>query len=88
MEGLVEEGGKLLEEDLPEEVLDAALIGAARKVEHYEIAGYGTLVTFARQLGHSDAERLLQQSLDEEKETDQKLTELAESGINAAAQSE
>lgn len=88
MEGLVEEGSKLLEEDLPEEVLDAALIGAAQKVEHYEIAGYGTLVTFARQLGHTDAERLLQQSLDEEKETDQKLTELAESGINAAAESE
>jgi ferritin-like metal-binding protein YciE len=88
MEGLIEEGSKLLEEELPEEVLDAALIGAAQKVEHYEIAGYGTLVTFARQLGHSDAERLLQQSLDEEKETDQKLTELTESGINAAAQNE
>jgi ferritin-like metal-binding protein YciE len=88
MEGLIEEGSKLLEDDVAEEVLDAALIGAAQKVEHYEIAGYGTLVTFARQLGHSDAERLLQQSLDEEKQTDQKLTELAESGINAAAQSE
>jgi ferritin-like metal-binding protein YciE len=88
MEGLIEEGSNLLEDDVAEEVLDAALIGAAQKVEHYEIAGYGTLVTFARQLGHSDAERLLQQSLDEEKQTDQKLTELAESGINAAAQSE
>jgi ferritin-like metal-binding protein YciE len=88
MEGLIEEGSKLLEEELEEDVLDAALIGAAQKVEHYEIAGYGTLVTYARQLGHTDAERLLQQTLDEEKETDQKLTELAESGINAAAQSE
>lgn len=88
MEGLVEEGSKLLEEDLSEEVRDAALIGAAQKVEHYEIAGYGTLVTFARHLGQMDAERLLQRSLDEEKETDQELTELAESGINAAAQSE
>jgi ferritin-like metal-binding protein YciE len=88
MEGLIEEGSQLIEEDLDEEVRDAALIGAAQKVEHYEIAGYGTLVTYARQLGHTDAEKLLQQTLDEEKETDQKLTELAESGINAAAEIE
>ena len=86
MEGLIEEGSKLMEEDAEPDVLDAGLIAAAQKVEHYEIATYGTLVTWARLLGHTDAERLLQHSLDEEKETDQKLTELAESEINVEAE--
>lgn len=86
MEGLISEGSKLLEEEVEDDVLNAALIGAAQKVEHYEIAGYGTLATFARRLGYAEAEMLLKETLREEKETDMKLTELAESGINAAAQ--
>jgi ferritin-like metal-binding protein YciE len=67
------------------EVLDAALINAAQAAEHYEINRYGTLVAWAKQLGRSDCASILQQTLDEEKETDQKLTKLAESKINAAA---
>lgn len=86
MEGIIKEGSEIMDEDAEPAVMDAALIGAAQKVEHYEIAAYGTLVTFANMLGHDDAERLLQETLDEEKETDQKLTELAESEINAQAQ--
>lgn len=86
MEGLIEEGGEILEEDFDDDVRDAALIAAAQKVEHYEIATYGTLVSYARLLGHRDAEKLLQVTLDEEKETDRKLTELAESEINLQAE--
>ena len=86
MEGILEEGKELMEEDMDESVCDAALIAAAQRVEHYEIAGYGTVRTLAKMLGHSDAEKLLQQTLDEEKETDEKLTELAESEVNVAAQ--
>ncbi len=77
MEGLIEEGSELLEEDADATVKDAALIGAAQKVEHYEISGYGTARTLAELLGHKEAIELLQQTLDEEKETDQKLTQLA-----------
>ncbi len=89
MEGLIEEGKKVIEEDGPPEVKDAALISAAQRVEHYEIAAYGTARTLARLLRNSEAEELLQQTLDEEKETDEKLTELAESEVNlAAAQAE
>jgi ferritin-like metal-binding protein YciE len=87
MEGLVKEGSDLLGEDMDEDVKDAAIIGAAQKVEHYEIAGYGTVRTFASLLGESEAEQLLQQTLDEEKETDQRLTELAEE-LNVQAQEE
>lgn len=86
MEGILEEGKELLEEDADEAVLDAALIAAAQRVEHYEIAAYGTVRTLARMLGDSEAEELLQQTLDEEKQTDEKLTELAESEVNVAAQ--
>lgn len=85
MEGLIEEGKKLMEEDAEPPVGDAALIASAQKVEHYEIAGYGTVRTFANLLGYSDAEELLQQTLDEEKQTDEWLTELAESEINVQA---
>ncbi|MBX3444377.1 MAG: ferritin-like domain-containing protein [Planctomyces sp.] len=85
MKGLLEEGSEVLEEDAEPDVKDAALIAAAQKVEHYEIATYGTLVAWARHLGLSKAETLLQKTLDEEKETDVRLTKLAESGINAAA---
>jgi len=86
MEGILEEGKELLEEDADESVMDAALIAAAQRVEHYEIAAYGTVRTLARMLGNSEAEELLQQTLDEEKQTDEKLTELAESEVNVAAQ--
>jgi ferritin-like metal-binding protein YciE len=86
MEGLIEEGSEIMEEDATPEVMDAMLIAAAQKVEHYEIATYGTLVTWARQLEMEDAADLLQQTLDEEKDTDMKLTELAETGINAEAE--
>lgn len=86
MEGLVEEGAEVLEDDMEDQVRDAAIIAAANKVEHYEIASYGTLVAFARLLGHTEVEQLLQATLDEEKAADQKLTELAESEINVEAQ--
>ncbi|HEX5472026.1 MAG TPA: ferritin-like domain-containing protein, partial [Lacipirellulaceae bacterium] len=85
MEGLIEEGAELLEEEGEPMVLDAALIGAAQRVEHYEIAGYGTARALAEMLGLKQAVSLLQQTLDEEKETDQKLTELATSEINVEA---
>lgn len=85
MQGLIEEGKEVMEEDAEEDVMDAALIGAAQKVEHYEIATYGTLCTYADLLGLQDAKKLLGQTLDEEKKTDQKLSELAESVINLQA---
>lgn len=85
MEGLVEEGKEVIEEDGVAAVKDTALIAAAQRVEHYEMAGYGCVRTFARLLGYADAERLLQQTLDEEGEADKALTELAESVINVEA---
>jgi ferritin-like metal-binding protein YciE len=86
MEGLIEEGKEIMEEDLEPEVLDAALICAAQKVEHYEIAGYGCARTFAQQLGHSDIAELLQETLDEEGQSDKKLNDIAESVVNQEAQ--
>lgn len=85
MEGLVEEGAELIDEDAEDVIRDAGLIGAAQRVEHYEMAGYGTAIALATGLGHEDAVELLQQTLEEEKETDAKLTELAESTINVEA---
>jgi ferritin-like metal-binding protein YciE len=85
MEGLVEEGQTLMEEGLEPDVLDAALICAAQKVEHYEIAGYGCARTFAEQLGEEDVAELLQETLDEEASADKKLTEIAESIVNQEA---
>lgn len=85
MEGLLEEGSELIETVKEPEVLDAGLIGAAQKVEHYEMAGYGTARNFARLLGFEDHAELLQETLDEEGETDQKLTDLADGMINQAA---
>jgi ferritin-like metal-binding protein YciE len=85
MQGLIEEGKEIMEEDAEPEVLDAGLIAAAQKVEHYEIATYGTLRTYAQMLGEKDAARLLQKTLDEEEQTDKKLTKLAESQINVEA---
>lgn len=85
MEGLIEEGKEKLEEEGEPQVLDAALIASAQKVEHYEIAAYGCLRTYAELLGYTQAAQLLQQTLQEEEATDKKLTELGESGINEAA---
>jgi ferritin-like metal-binding protein YciE len=85
MEGLIEEGKEVMEEGLEPEVLDAALICAAQKVEHYEMAGYGCARTFAQQLGHSDIAELLQETLDEEGAADEKLNEIAESVVNEEA---
>lgn len=85
MEGLIEEGKELLEEDFDENAIDAGLIGAAQKVEHYEIAAYGTARTHATLLGYTKVARLLQQTLNEEEATDKKLTQLAERIINLEA---
>jgi ferritin-like metal-binding protein YciE len=86
MKGLVEEGKEVMEEDMEDEVMDAALIAAGQKVEHYEIASYGTVRSYAELLGDNEAARLLQQTLDEEGATDKKLTKLAESTINVEAE--
>jgi ferritin-like metal-binding protein YciE len=85
MEGLVEEGKDVIESIDAGPLRDAALIGGAQKVEHYEIAAYGTLAALAKQLGYTDATKLLLETLDEEKATDQKLTRLAEQGGNQKA---
>ncbi len=82
MEGLIEEAEEALESTENGDVRDAAMIGAAQRVEHYEIAAYGTARTYARMLGNSEAERLLSQTLDEEKATDAKLTDIAEEMVN------
>ena len=86
MEGLIEEGSKLLDEEGSPSVKDAALIGAAQRVEHYEIAAYGTARALAELLGKNDIVSLLQETLNEEKQTDEKLTELAQSEVNVEAQ--
>jgi ferritin-like metal-binding protein YciE len=86
MEGLVEEGNELLKEDTEPEVLDAGLIAAAQKVEHYEIAGYGTARAWAERLGYDRAAQLLQETLDEESMANEKLTQIAESHVNMEAQ--
>ena len=85
MEGLVEEGKEVIEEIEQGPLRDAALIGGAQKVEHYEIASYGTLCAIAKQLGYTDAIKLLKETLVEEKATDEKLTMLAEQGGNQRA---
>ncbi len=85
MEGLVEEGAGMIDEDAEDSVRDAGLIGAAQRVEHYEIAGYGTARALAEHLGHDDIAEILSETLEEEKETDEKLTELAETAVNAEA---
>lgn len=85
MEGLVAEGKEMMQEDGEPAVIDAALIAAAQRVEHYEIAAYGCVRNYADLLGYTAAARLLQQSLDEEEAADAKLSALAEGGVNAAA---
>ncbi|MGH7536442.1 MAG: ferritin-like domain-containing protein [Gemmatimonadales bacterium] len=86
MAGLLEEGRKVMEEDANSSVRDAALIAAAQKVEHYEIASYGCLCTYAEMLGYNQVHELLAQNLDEEETADQMLTALAESVINLDAE--
>ncbi|CAN5773765.1 ferritin-like domain-containing protein [soil metagenome] len=88
MAGLIEEGKKVMEQDAEPAVLDAALIAAAQKVEHYEIASYGCVCTYAEMLGHDQVHELLGENLDEEETTDQRLTALAESVINPDAEEE
>jgi ferritin-like metal-binding protein YciE len=85
MKGLIEEGQELVKEGMESEVLDAGLIGAAQRVEHYEIAAYGTVRTMAEALGHRKAVKLLEQTLKEEKAADEKLTRIAESVVNVRA---
>jgi ferritin-like metal-binding protein YciE len=84
MEGLVEEGSEIMNEDFEGSVMDAALISAAQRVEHYEMAAYGSVIAFAEELGESEHVSPLQQTLEEEKQTDEKLTELSKD-INTAA---
>lgn len=88
MKGLIEEGSEMLEAEGEESVIDAGLIGAAQRVEHYEIAAYGTVRSFANLLGEEEAADLLQQTLEEESETDKHLSELAEEVVNQGALSE
>ena len=86
MEGLIEEGKEVMDEEGEDAVIDAALIAAAQRVEHYEMAGYGCVRTYANLLGYEDAAALLQETLDEEGAADKKLTELAETVINVEAE--
>jgi ferritin-like metal-binding protein YciE len=83
--GIIEEGKSIMEEDFDDTTMDACLIAAGQRAEHYEMAAYGTLVAWARGMGHTEAADLLQETLDEEKAADKKLTSLAEGGINQDA---
>lgn len=85
MNGLIKEGSNVLSAEGDKDVLDAALIAAAQRVEHYEIAAYGTARTFAQRIGDAYAAELLEQTLDEEKSTDQQLTQIAEASVNPAS---
>jgi len=85
MAGIIKEGQSIMEEEFDDSTMDACLIAAGQRAEHYEMAAYGTLVAWATALGHSEAENLLQQTLDEEKAADKKLSGLAEGGINQSA---
>lgn len=83
--GIIAEGKTIMDEDFDELTMDACLIAAGQRAEHYEMAAYGTLVAWAEGMGHDDAAQLLQETLDEEKAADQKLSSLAEGGINQQA---
>jgi ferritin-like metal-binding protein YciE len=87
MQGIVEEGSDLIEEEDKGAALDAGIIASAQRAEHYEMAAYGTLIAWAQALGEDEVVKLLQETLDEEKAADEKLTALAEAGINEAAKS-
>jgi ferritin-like metal-binding protein YciE len=88
MEGVLEEGSELIQQDPEAAILDAGLIAAAQHVEHYEMAGYGSVRAWARKLGYDEQAELLQETLNEEKETDQSLTQLAEQIVNPDADAE
>ena len=88
MQGLVKEAEEIMREQKDSSALDAALIAAAQKVEHYEIASYGTLIAWAKQMGHDEPVQLLQETLEEERATDEKLTAVAESIANQRAETE
>ena len=83
--GIIEEGKSIMEEDFDDVTMDACLIAAGQRAEHYEMAAYGTLIAWAQAMGHSQAVKLLKQTLDEEKAADKKLSGLAEAGINQGA---
>jgi ferritin-like metal-binding protein YciE len=83
--GIIEEGKSIMQEDFDDTTMDACLIAAGQRAEHYEMAAYGTLVAWAKAMGHTEAADLLQETLDEEKAADEKLSALAESGINQGA---
>jgi len=83
--GIIDEGKAIMDEDFDDSTMDACLIAAGQRAEHYEMAAYGTLVAWAKAMGHTEAADLLEQTLEEEKATDEKLTALAESGINQEA---
>jgi ferritin-like metal-binding protein YciE len=85
MEGIIEEGAEILKEPADDSVKDAGIIAAAQRVEHYEMAAYGTVRTYARTLGHDEAVSLLEETLREEKEADKRLTEIAEGTVNVRA---
>jgi ferritin-like metal-binding protein YciE len=85
MKGIIEEANEMIGESFDDQTMDAVLIASAQRAEHYEIAAYGTLVTWARTMEHDSAADLLQQNLDEEKAADEKLTDIAESGVNEQA---
>jgi ferritin-like metal-binding protein YciE len=85
MKGLIKEGSEMIKTKGEPEVIDAGLIAAAQRVEHYEMAGYGTVCTYAETLGHADHQKLLEATLEEEKATDEKLSKLAVSKVNASA---
>jgi ferritin-like metal-binding protein YciE len=86
MQGIIQEGSELMSEDMSDEAMDAALIAAAQKVEHYEMASYGTVRAWATVAGMKDVAKVLQQTLTEEGAADQKLTKIAESSVNVEAQ--
>ena len=83
--GIIEEGKSIMEEEFDDATMDACLIAAGQRAEHYEMAAYGTVIAWAEAMGHREAATLLQQNLDEEKTADKKLTSLAEGGINRQA---
>jgi ferritin-like metal-binding protein YciE len=85
IEGILEEGKSVMEENFDSATMDACLIAGGQRAEHYEMAAYGTLVAWARAMGHTDAAELLQETLDEEKAADEKLSSLAQDGINQEA---
>jgi len=85
MAGIIEEGKSVMEEDFDDATMDACLIASAQRVEHYEMAAYGTLVAWAQAMGHTEAAELLEQTLDEEKAADEKLTTIADGGVNREA---